>query len=256
MARVGDKVTLSLECRLKPVEHLVQRLTQSLYLVAGRRDREPFTGSLGGDRRGASTHRLHLPQRKPGKQIADPGGEDQRDRAGDQQLVAKARKRFGVVLSGRADDEHRPPASMRDGRGEQTRPLVETGHRRHVEVGWRSLCGAQLYRGKERFAAERSCRVEYAPIRGDQLRVALAALHQAAAAVAGERRLGVADKRGQVLRAQLQLAVEREREMRGEPQVEEEARAGKNCGHRKRERRRHPQPDRQPAHGASSPRSR
>ena len=68
--------------------------------------------------------------------------------------------------------------------------------------------------------------------------------------------LRLADERGKVLRAQLQLAVERMREMRRQAQIEEQARTGKHGGHPERKGRRHPQPDRQPAHEASTARSR
>ena len=49
---------------------------------------------------------------------------------------------------------------------------------------------------------------------------------------------------------------ERGREMRVEAQIQEDARAGEDGRHRDRERRGHPQPDRQAVHSAASRRSR
>ena len=81
---VGDEVPLALKRALEPVEHLVQRATQPLELVTRRRNREPLPGRVRGDRRRSPPHRLDLPQRHPGEKVAGAGGEDQRDRSGEQ----------------------------------------------------------------------------------------------------------------------------------------------------------------------------
>ena len=102
---VGDELALARERGLEPVEQLVQRLAKTLDLVARCRDRQPLARRLGRDRRGPPAHRLDLAQRQAGEPVAEERREDQRDRACDQQLVAKAGQRLGAVLQRGADDE-------------------------------------------------------------------------------------------------------------------------------------------------------
>ena len=118
MAGIGDEIALALERLLQAIEHLVQRLAETLHLVAGGRHGQPFARRLGADHRGPPPHRLHLTQGEAGQQIPDPAGEDQCDRTRDEKLVAKARERLCVVLRRRADHEHCGPPVSRHGRRE------------------------------------------------------------------------------------------------------------------------------------------
>ena len=213
VAGVGDEVALAVDRGLEPVEHLVQRLAEPFELVPGRRNGKPLTGGVGGDGRRPPAHRLHLLQRQTGEEVAREGSEDQRNRSRDQQLVTEAGEGLCPVLASRTDDQDEPPAATPDGGREKAGGLVEAGHRRSVGVDRSTAHGGQLLGGQDRRAAERLCRVEHATARGHELRVALAALDEAAAALALERRVLLADQRREVLRAELQLAVERELEV-------------------------------------------
>ena len=62
----------------------------------------------------------------------------------------------------------------------------------------------------------------------------------------------LAHERGEVLRAELELAVERRLEMRSEAEVEEEARRGEHGRHRDSECGGDSETNRQPAHIASA----
>ena len=111
--------------------------------------------------------------------------------------------------------------------------------------------GAQQARASERLRG-----VEDAALEVEQLGVRLAALDEPRAAVVGERGARHADERSEILGAKLQFVVERELEVGGEPQVEEEARPRQHDGHRERERCGHARADGQAGHGAWSARSR
>ena len=84
VARIRDEGALAQERRLEAGEHLVERLSQPLDLVAGLRHRQALAGPLRRDDGGAASHRLHRPQREPGQGVARERGQDQRDRPGDQ----------------------------------------------------------------------------------------------------------------------------------------------------------------------------
>ena len=195
VARVGDELPLTLEGRLEPVEHLVQRRPEPLQLIAGRRHRQPLAGRLGRDRGRAPAHRLDLLQRDAREAVADERGEEERDRAGDQELVAEARQRLRPILAGRADDED--AGSDRD--GQQPRRLVEPRQRRAVRVERVPTGLAHLGRLQQRHRPERTGRLEHVSARVEELGVALSALDEAAARVLRERRVRLTDERGEVL---------------------------------------------------------
>ena len=248
MARVGDEVPLALECRLEPVEHLVQRRPESLQLVPGGRNGETLAPSVRRDRRRPPAHRLDLPQREPGEAVSGEGGQEQRDRARDQELVAEASERLGPVLASRADDQD--PASDRN--REQPRRLVETRERSAIGVERASARLAKLRPAQQRHRPQRPRRLEDASPRVEKLRVALAPLDEAGAAVVREGRVRLAYERGEILCAELELAVERRLEVGAEAEVEEEAGGGEHGRHRDRERGGDTDADRQPAHVTSS----
>ena len=62
---------------------------------------------------GATSHRLDRPQREPGQDVARERRQHQRDRPGDQQLVAQAAQRLGAILARDPDDEHEVCAAPR-----------------------------------------------------------------------------------------------------------------------------------------------
>ena len=131
---VRDEVALALEGVLEPLEHLVQRLAEPLELVSSRGNREPLAGRLGRDLGRAPAHGLDRPERETGEKVPGDRGEDERDRACDQQLVAEAGQRLRVVPARRADDEHELAAVALDGSREQPRGLVQARDRRAVRV--------------------------------------------------------------------------------------------------------------------------
>jgi hypothetical protein len=253
--RVGDELALALESRLEPGQHLVQRLTEPLELVARLGHRQPLARRLGRDRGGAATHRLDRAKREPGEHVAGHRGEHERDRPGDQQLVAQARERLDPVLPRRADDEHEPSAALLDRGREQPRRLVEAGDRRAVCVDRLAPSALELAPGEQVRPAERGGRIDDPAGRRDELGVALAALDEAAPGVRRQCRSRPVDERGDVLRAHEQVVVERRRQVRVEPRVEKQAGEREHCGHRDRERCGDPKPDRDPRQAARTARS-
>src|SRR5439155_14258056 len=75
VARIGDETPLSLQRRLQPGEHLVERLTQPRDLVLGACDGETLGESVGRDRRCACAHALDRAQCGGRDQVADQRGE-------------------------------------------------------------------------------------------------------------------------------------------------------------------------------------
>jgi hypothetical protein len=126
---LGDEAALPLEGRLEPGEHLVERLAEPVQLVPRPREGQPLPGPVGGDLGGAAAHRLDRAQAGSREHVAETRGEQERDRAGDEELGAQVAERLGTVLAGRADDEHAPVDRHR----EQPRRLVEAGNGRHVD---------------------------------------------------------------------------------------------------------------------------
>jgi hypothetical protein len=254
--RVGDEVTFARDRGLEAGEHLVQGRPEPLQLVPGRRDREALPGRCRRDRSRAAPHRLHRPQRQPGKEVAGRRGDDQRKRACDQQLVAESRERLLAILDRRADREHERPAGTPQPRREDARRLVEAGHRRPVDVDGTAARGLELATGQDRRPTEWSRRVEDTAARGQELGVALAAFHEPARAVVCKRRVRIVDERREILRPQAELAVQRQRQVRGEPQIEEQAGRGEHDRHRDGEGGRDANADRDHADHCAVTRSR
>jgi hypothetical protein len=213
VARVGDEVALAAEGGLQAAEHLVQGLAQPLDLVPRLRHREPLARGLRGDRRRPPPHPLDRAQRGAGEQVARRGGQDERDRTGDQQLVPEARERLPVVLARGADDEHEAPAVATDRRREQPRGLVQAGRPGAVAERRPASRGCQLVGRQQRRGPERRRRLKHPAPPVEELRVALAALDQVAGLGHVDRRARIAHERGEILRVQPQVAVERKREM-------------------------------------------
>src|SRR5581483_9383653 len=97
-------------------------------------------------------------------------------------------------------------------------------HRRLVEVGGPPPCARELTRVEQRAPTERSRRVDDVSVRTDHLGVALAVLDEPARR---QRAPGGGDGR-EVLGPHAELAIERGREVRAEPEVEKERRAGED----------------------------
>ena len=113
VAGFGDEAALALDRCLEPGEHLVQRLAEPLELIAGARDRESVTGAVRRDLRRPPPHRLDGAQTRPGEEIPEHGGDQQREWTGDQQLGPQAAKRLGPVLERGAEHEHAVPDRYR-----------------------------------------------------------------------------------------------------------------------------------------------
>jgi hypothetical protein len=257
VAGVGDEAPLAREGILEPAEHLVQRESEPFDLVARMRHRQALAGALRRDRGGPATHRVDGTEREAGQEIAGDGGDEQCDRAGDQELVAQAVQGLGPVLERRADDQHvGRAAAPRHRDGEEARRLVQPPHplpvaedrplERAADVG-----GAQHRRGPERARP-----LDHRAVSRDELRVALAALHEGAVRRGGQAAVRVGDHGGEVVRAHPQLAVQSVGEVAAEARVDVPPAAGQDNGHRDRERCGDPEPDRDPAHAVVSTRSR
>jgi hypothetical protein len=126
-------------------------------------------------------------------------------------------------LAGGADDENEPAAAARYRRRQQPRRLIEAGDCASVGVNRPPPGGSKVRRVQERCCPERSRCIDDAPVAVDQLCVAFAAFDEATSAVAGEGGVGLAHERGEVLRAELQFAVECASEVGVEACVEEPA---------------------------------
>jgi hypothetical protein len=185
-------------------------------------NRQALAGLLGRDRRGAPPHRLDLPERETGEQVARDRGQDQGDRPRDQQLVAERGQRLGPILQRRADDEHQRAPVSSHRRRQQARRLVEAWNAPSVGEERSLPSPTRFGPAQERRTTERRGRLEHAPFRAHELRVALAPLDQRRAAVLGQRGPRAVDERAQVLGTEPQVPIASGGEMRAESQVEEE----------------------------------
>jgi hypothetical protein len=87
VACVGDEGPLVLEGFAEAQEHRVQRLPQPGDLIVGRRHRQALVGLGTRDLRGPRSHRLHRAQSCPSDAVRGQRGEDERDRATDEQQL-------------------------------------------------------------------------------------------------------------------------------------------------------------------------
>ncbi len=106
VAGVVDEAALALERRLEPGERLVEGLAQPPELVGRRRDRQPLAGVGRGDRRRAPPHRLDGAQRGRGRAVAGERGQQQGDRAADQQQRGEPAEGLVAVAERGADGDH------------------------------------------------------------------------------------------------------------------------------------------------------
>ncbi len=256
VAGVRDEGALAEQRSLEPGEHRVERVSEPLDLVPRPRHGQPLARPLGRDRRRPAPHRLDRSEREPCEDVARQGRQQERDRAGDQELVAQASQRLRAVLAGDPDDEHEALPAPRDVGGEDARRLVEARHRAAVREELAGQRPPHLVGTEHGCAAERRGRVQHAPAPGEDLRVALPRLDEAAAVLRLEWRARPADEHREVVGAQPQLPVEGERQVRAQADVEDRAREDEHGGHRDGERSRHAQADRQPAQALLSRRSR
>jgi hypothetical protein len=185
---------------------------------------------------------LERTQRGACEEVAAERGEQQHERAADEERRAQAAQRLGAVLARRAHDQHAPTA---DGKREQPRRLVETGDGRPVCPDDRMAHAHQLRRGEQR-RPDRRRRIEHAPARVEHLAERLALLDQRPLRRA--QRAAVADERRDVLRARAELLVERAGQVGRDPLVHEPAGRQQHDGHRAREDERQPPADRQARH--------
>ena len=233
MARVGDEAALSLERRLQPGEHRVERLSQPAQLVARRRQCQPPPRLGCGHHLGLAPHRLHRPQGCSREEVAADRREEQGERADDEELGEQAVERVLRVLERDADREHSRPVD----RGHEQTEAVAFHRERAAEAT------ADLGEDEDRLLAARR-RVEQPAARVVQLRDAL---------VPGGAELV---RRPDLRRPELERLVEPIHERALEPYVEERAERAQHDGHRNREGEREPPADRQPAHSPPSTRRR
>jgi hypothetical protein len=220
---IGDEVAFALHRRLEPGEHGVQRLTEPFDLVACLGNGQSPTRSLRGDGRRAPPHRLHRAQGEPGKEVSRQGGERERDRAGNEEHVAETRERLLRVTACRTDDEHEPLAAAHDGRREEPRRLVQTGHRLPIRERRPTTRRAKLLCVQQRPRAKWSGRIENASASVEQLSKCFPVLDERRAARRRQADVPSADESPEVVCPQPQAAVERSRELRIEPGIEEPA---------------------------------
>ncbi len=252
---IGDEVAFALHRRLQPGEH-GQRFTQPFDLVARRRNGQSPTRSLGGDGRSAPPHRLHRTQGEAGKEVSRQGGERERDRAGNEEHVAETGERLVSVTACCPDDEHKLLAAAHDGRREEPRRLVQTGHRLTIHERRPTTRRAKLVCVQQSPRAKWSSRIENTSPIVEQLSKCFPVLDERDVARRRQAYVPSADEGVEVVCPQTQAAVERSRELRIEPGIEEPAGCSEDERHGQRERGRHPEPDRRPSHGALFTRNR
>ena len=143
VARLGDEAPLTLERRLEPVEHRVQRLAEPRDLVVARGgsgSRRP--GSAAEIAAASAPHRLDRAQRGRRQHVAEQRRQHERDRA---PRRASSREqpveRLVALLERGAHDERRTP--RRPGSPSTRAPPSKSAHR--VE-----LAGGSLARGRAR----------------------------------------------------------------------------------------------------------
>ena len=73
VTRVRCEAPLALEACVEALEHLVERLPQSMHLVVRSRQRKSSRRGRRRDLAGAAPHRLHRPKRSSGDEVADAG---------------------------------------------------------------------------------------------------------------------------------------------------------------------------------------
>src|SRR5439155_26000597 len=134
-------------------------------------------------------------------------GEDERDRAGYQELVPEGGEGLRVVLAGSADDEHQPESVALDGRREQARRIVQPRDGRPVCVDRPAPGGSQLGGAQQRRRLERPRGVEHATTTVQQLGEALPRLDQPPAALA-RKGAGLAYEGPEIVRADRERGVE------------------------------------------------
>ena len=105
VAGLGHEPPLPLQPVVEPLEHGVEGDRQPSQLVVGRGKREPLPSTARGDRGRAGAHPLDRAQSRPRDEVAEPAREDERERSGDQQLVAQRCESLVHVLPRRADHE-------------------------------------------------------------------------------------------------------------------------------------------------------
>ncbi len=103
VARVGDEAALVLDGGLDPRQHLVQRPAEPGDLVLAGRHGQPAPGRLGGDPGGLAAHLVDRPERGAGEPPAGERGEQERDRARDEELGQETRDGLVLRLERRRD---------------------------------------------------------------------------------------------------------------------------------------------------------
>jgi hypothetical protein len=128
VARVGDEAPLAREPGLEPPEHVVERLAEPVDLVAGTRKRKTPAGRVARDVLRSAPHRLDRMQRRAGEEVAGCGGEQERERPGDEELLKKSFERLFAILERSADDEDDGLALGLRRRHEQPPGIFEARH--------------------------------------------------------------------------------------------------------------------------------
>jgi hypothetical protein len=120
VAGVSGESALALEAGLQPREHLVDRRSEAVELVAAATERQPLVQAVGADRSCAPAHRLDRAQRGCRQAVAGERGEQQRTRAADEQQGRKVGN--GLVAAGErsADDDHEAMVLGVDRHGQQS----------------------------------------------------------------------------------------------------------------------------------------
>ena len=199
MACIRDETPLAGEPVADPGQHLVERFSEPRHLVSARRDREPVVERRRRDVRRTSSHRFDRAQCRPGETVAGERGEEQGQRAADQECIAQAPERLRPVLSRCADDKHQAAGSSLDGYRQQPRRLVELGGGAPIEEHRTAKSAGEIARREKGRAVATSRRVENRALGAEQLRKRLSVLHEGAAG--GPQCSFTAHERRDVLRA-------------------------------------------------------
>ena len=252
VAGVVDEAPLALDRRLEPGEHRVQRLREPGELVVASPRGKPLGEVAGGDELGALTHLLDRPQGGGDRRVAGERGEEQGDRAADQEQREQVGQSLVAVVEGGADDgdlavaerdREDPEGSLEAG---QLRDLDEDRSVGRLAEHVPAEEGVVAVDRKDRSAAELCGALDDLAVRVQDLREVLVVLEQPG---------GLALEVTQAVGPRLQARVDRLGQPVLQSQVEEDPEAREQQGHRQGERQGHTDPDREPPHPPPSSRS-
>ena len=237
MARIGDETPLARERGLEPVEHLVQGLAEPRDLVVRRRHGQPLARRRRGDLGGAPAHRLDRAKGGPGEQVACEGGQDEHDRASDEELAAKCLERVVAILEAGAHDHDHLLVAGVDAPRQESDHMFEVRHGDPIDEGRLVTGRVELVLGQQVQVRDERSAVDHGALAVEHLREVLFGLHEPPGRAFGQRvahALGP-DEGRDVVHAGAQSLIQDLVQLAVEPDVEERRQAGEHERHGERE---------------------